>query len=49
MNQIELSPYLTFDECVAYCQKENIVVEAFSPLAKGFKLEDPLLLNIAAK
>ena len=49
MNQIELSPYLTFDEVVAYCQKEHIALEAYSPLAKGFKLEDPLLLSIAAK
>eukprot|EP00731_Ephydatia_muelleri_P037746 Em0551g5a len=49
VNQIELSPYLTFDEVVAYCQKEHIALEAYCPLAKGFKLEDPLLLSIAAK
>ena len=49
VNQIELTPYLTFDEVVAYCQKEQIVLEAYCPLAKGFKLEDPLLISIAAK
>ena len=49
VNQIELTPYLTYDEVVAYCQKEHIVLEAYCPLAKGWKLQDPLLISIAAK
>ena len=49
VNQIELSPYLTRDEVVKYCQKEGIVVEAYSPLTKGQKLNDPVLVKIAQK
>ena len=49
VNQIELSPYLTFDEVVAYCQKEHIVLEAYSPLTKGRKVRDPLLVSMATK
>ena len=49
VNQIELSPYLTRDEVVKYCQQEGIVVEAYSPLTKGQKLNDPVLTKIAQK
>ena len=49
VNQIELHPYLTRDEVVKYCHKEGIVVEAYSPLTKGEKLNDPILVKIAQK
>ena len=49
VNQIELSPYLTREECVSHCQREGIVVEAYSPLTKGRKLRDPVLMRIAEK
>jgi len=49
VNQIELHPYLSRDECVAYCEQEGIVVEAYSPLTKGQKLKDPLLVKMAER
>lgn len=49
VNQIELHPYLARDKCVAYCEQEGIVMEAYSPLTKGKKLKDPLLVQIAEK
>ena len=49
MNQIELHPYLTREEVVSYCEKEGIIVEAYSPLTKGRKLADPKLVKIAEK
>ena len=49
VNQIELHPYLTRDVVVKYCQREGIVVEAYSPLTKGEKLNDPMLVKIAQK
>lgn len=49
VNQIELSPYLTREEVAAYCKREGIVVETYSPLTKGVKLKDPTLVSIAEK
>ncbi|KAK9762398.1 hypothetical protein K7432_011903 [Basidiobolus ranarum] len=49
VNQIEIHPWLTRVELVEYCRKLNIAVEAYSPLAKGKKLDDERLLNLARK
>lgn len=51
VNQIELSPYnyRTRLETVEYCAGRNIVVEAYSPLTKGRKLDDPVLADIGAR
>ncbi len=35
VNQLKLCPGITQDEIVAYCNKENIVVEAYSPFGTG--------------
>jgi len=48
VNQIELSPFLQRVELVDFCREKGIAVEAYSPLARGRKLEDPRLLEIAA-
>ena len=34
---------------VSYCQKNNIVVEAYCPLAGNQKAEDPTLVGLAKK
>jgi diketogulonate reductase-like aldo/keto reductase len=47
VNQIELSPYLQRKELVEYCKSHNITVEAYSPLTKAAKLDDPKLIQIA--
>lgn len=49
VNQIELSPYLTMDALTSFCKSRSIVVEAYSPLTKGTKLNDPKLVAIAKK
>lgn len=46
-NQIELSPFLQRRELVDLCRHAGITVEAYSPLARGRKLEDPRLLAVA--
>jgi len=46
-DQIEITPYLQHRETRAYCKKHGIVVEAYSPLTRGEKLEDPRLVEIA--
>lgn len=49
VNQIELHPWLTRTELVSFCFENKIVVEAYSPLVKGKKFDDPLLLQLAKK
>ena len=51
VNQIELSPYnyRTRLETIELCQQHKIVLEAYSPLTKGRKLDDPLLVELGAR
>ncbi|KAN0102750.1 putative aldo-keto reductase [Hyaloscypha variabilis] len=47
VNQNELHPWCQQREIVAYCQKHGIVNQAYSPLAKNTKADDPTLNKIA--
>ena len=47
VNQIELHPYLTQDELRAFHADHQIVTEAWSPLAKGRVLNDPVVTDLA--
>ncbi|MFW9991171.1 MAG: aldo/keto reductase [Candidatus Odinarchaeota archaeon] len=51
VNQIELNPYnyLYMKEIVDLCRSKNIQLEAYSPLTKGKKLNDPKLVDVARK
>lgn len=51
INQIEMSPYnyLQRKETLDLCHSTGIVIEAYSPLTKGEKLNDPRLVEIAEK
>jgi diketogulonate reductase-like aldo/keto reductase len=49
MNQIELHPGLQQREATEYCRERDIVVEAWSPLARGEVLEDPNIAAIAGR
>jgi 2,5-diketo-D-gluconate reductase A len=48
VNQIELHPYLTQDELRAFDADHQIATEAWSPIAQGGVLKDPVIGNIAA-
>lgn len=48
VNQIEFHPGYLQWETVAYCQKNGILPEAWSPLGRGRVLNHPLLCEIAA-
>lgn len=49
VNQIEYHPYCNQTDILSYCQQHGIAVQAYSPLARGAYLEDPVMLEIAEK
>ncbi len=51
VNQIEFHPYIYADQkaTLDFCKKHGIVVEAYSPLAHGRHVGEPLILEIAKK
>lgn len=49
VNQVELHPWLQQRELRAFHAQHGITTEAWSPLARGALLEDPVLADLAAK
>lgn len=49
INQIEIHPYLVQKKLIEYLNKEQIAIEAWSPLARGRVVEEPLLIDIGQK
>ena len=49
VNQLELHPWLQQREVVEYCQKNGIVVEAYCPIVRNQKANDPTLNEISKK
>ncbi|XP_046857365.1 9,11-endoperoxide prostaglandin H2 reductase-like isoform X2 [Xenia sp. Carnegie-2017] len=49
VNQIEVHPFLQEKRLVKYCKDNGIVIQAYSPLASGRKLNEPRLLKLAKK
>lgn len=47
VNQIELSPFLQRRDTCALCRERNIIVEAYSPLTKGHRLDHPTVVAVA--
>jgi len=47
VNQIELTPFLQRRDTRALCKEHGIVVEAYSPLTRGARLDDPTIAAIA--
>ncbi|MFG1806799.1 aldo/keto reductase [Streptomyces sp. NPDC049040] len=49
VNQIEVNPYLAQDEVRAFCNAHGITIEAYSPIAQGKVLDDPVITAIAER
>ncbi|KRE33735.1 oxidoreductase [Mycobacterium sp. Soil538] len=47
VNQIEVHPYFTNEEVRAYGSEHGIATEAWSPIAQGKVLDDPVITRIA--
>ncbi len=49
VNQIEVSPYLVQDPLRQFCHQQGIAVEAWSPIARGKVVDDPVIGAVAAQ
>ena len=49
VNQVELSVFLQQPELLDFCKQQGIVVEAYSPLTRSQRVNDPVLVEIAKK
>jgi diketogulonate reductase-like aldo/keto reductase len=49
VNQIEFSPFLYQKELMEYCQSKNIAVEAYTPLIRGRKFKNKVVVDISQK
>ncbi|KAJ9199157.1 hypothetical protein DTO166G4_4908 [Paecilomyces variotii] len=49
VGQYELHPWLPRPDIVSWLQKRNVVVEAYSPLTRAQRLEEPVLLELSKK
>ncbi|MEA2747504.1 MAG: hypothetical protein QOI41_1647 [Myxococcales bacterium] len=49
VDQIEIHPFLQQRETRAFCKKNDIVVEAYSPLTSGQRLDHPVVVAVAKR
>ncbi|KAF1776315.1 NADP-dependent oxidoreductase domain [Phytophthora cactorum] len=47
VNQVELHPWLARRDTVKFCEDQGILMEAYSPLARAEKMDDPVVMEIA--
>ncbi len=49
VNQVEFHPYLYQRDLLDFCVAKGIVIEAYSPLTHGKRLDDPRLVTVAKR
>jgi len=49
VNQVELHPWCQQKDIAKYCKDHDIVVQAYCPLVRGDKWEDPVLVELSKK
>jgi methylglyoxal/glyoxal reductase len=49
VDQVELSPFLYQRDLLEYCRGHGIQLEAYSPLTRGRRLDDPTLTAVGAR
>jgi diketogulonate reductase-like aldo/keto reductase len=49
VNQVEFHPFLHQNELLQFCKKNNIQLEAYSPLTRAKRLNHPTIVEIAKK
>lgn len=49
VNQVEFSPFLYLKDLLEYCKQQSIQLQAYSPLTRGQKFNNPALQSVAGK
>lgn len=49
MNQIEVHPFNTRTPLVTHCRKNDILVEAYAPLARALRMKHPVITELSRK
>ena len=49
VNQVEISPFMTRDKLVEFCQSKGIALQAYCCLTRGRKFGEPKLVKMAAR
>jgi diketogulonate reductase-like aldo/keto reductase len=49
VNQVEFNPFLYQRALLDHCRKSGIQLEAYGPLARAHRMDDPRLLAVAGK
>jgi len=49
VNQIEVHPFNTRTEICEFCQKHDIIVEAYAPLVRALRMKHPTIVKLAKK
>jgi methylglyoxal/glyoxal reductase len=49
VNQVEFSPYLYLEDLREYCQSHKIQLQAYTPLVRGERFNDPKLVSLSEK
>lgn len=48
VNQVEFHPFLYQKELLEHCRRKGIVLEAYSPLVRAGRMDDPVLSKVAS-
>ncbi|KAH7125390.1 NADP-dependent oxidoreductase domain-containing protein [Dendryphion nanum] len=49
VNQVEVHPFNTRTDITSFCEKHNIVVEAYAPLVRALKMKHPTIVSLSKK
>ncbi|MCJ1307379.1 hypothetical protein MMC25_001025 [Agyrium rufum] len=49
VNQVEVHPFNTQQEIVDFCKANDIIVEAYAPLARAMRMRDPTVTSLSKK